>query len=110
MATYDYNCPQCGFISSLRRGYDDYSISCPTCGGTAERVPVYYSQGLVIRGGPNAPMPRQDDVESTQDEYRKEVRKRGWSADRAIQELRANKITDANDQLRIDTRKMTKTA
>ena len=55
-------------------------------------------------------MPRRDDIESTQEEYGKEIRKRGWSADRAIEGLRANKFEDETGQLRVDTRKMPQTA
>ena len=45
-----------------------------------------------------------------QELYGKEVKKRGWSADRAIAELRANKFEDKTGALRIDTRKMTQVA
>ena len=106
MPTYDYRCATDGLINGLRRGYDDATIDCPLCEGTATRVPVN-SIRFTMEG---QSMPRRDDIESTQEEYAKEVRKRGWSADRAIDGLRANKFEDETGQLRIDTRKMPQTA
>jgi hypothetical protein len=55
-------------------------------------------------------MPPRGDVGSIQEEYGKEVKKRGWSAERSVEELRANKFEDPTGQLRIDTTKMTQTA
>lgn len=111
---YDYDCPGCGRLSDIVRGYDDYTTACPSCGKRAERVPVYQSQGLVVHDGPNAPLPAhpQTDPERqvVQELYGKEVKKRGWSADRAIGELRANKFEDETGALRIDTTKMTQVA
>jgi hypothetical protein len=55
-------------------------------------------------------MPRRDDEWSTQDEMAKELKKKDWSYDRAIEGLRANKFEDETGQIRIDTRKMPQTA
>ena len=55
-------------------------------------------------------MPRRDDLHSTQDEYQKEIKKRGWSAERSIQELRANRFCDKDGQMRVNTNNMTKEA
>lgn len=114
MPIYDYHCLGCGRLSDLVRGYDDYTIACPSCSGTAERVPVYISQGVVVHGGPNALLPPRPqttaDHMEVQELYGKEVKKRGWDADRAIRELRANKFEDDKGALHIDTTKMTKVA
>ena len=112
MPRYDYTCT-CGCFEAMR-GYDDYTITCPDCGGLAERVSVYPQQGVIVRDGPNAPLPPcpQTDPErqEVQELYGKEVEKRGWSADRAMTELRANKFEDETGALRIDTTKMTQEA
>ena len=110
MPNYDYRCATCGVINSLTRGYEDYSIDCPLCDGMATRIPVYRSQGIIVRGGPNATMPPRNDAQAIQEEYGKEVKKRGWSADRAVEELRSSKFEDSTGQLSIDTTKMTKEA
>lgn len=43
MPTYDYACT-CGAVVEEVRGYDDSVIPCPSCGKSAERVPVYTEQ------------------------------------------------------------------
>lgn len=108
MPIYEYDC-SCGRFEAVR-SYDDSTIACPRCGGTAKRVPVYRSQGLIVRDGPNAPMPPRSDTQTVQEETRKALAKRNWTAERAVEELRATRFTDEQGQLRIDTRKMTQQA
>ncbi len=43
MPRYDYQCSN-GHTTEARRGMNVTSISCPLCGGTAHRVPVYEEQ------------------------------------------------------------------
>lgn len=104
MPIYEYNCPEHGAFER-RAGYEDSQQPCG-CGLLSSRRAVY-PLSFKIEG---KSMPRRDDVVSTQEEMHKELRKRGWSADRAIEELRANKFEDETGSLRIDTRKMTQAA
>ena len=114
MPVYAYTC-SCGRFEAIR-GYDDYTTACPNCGETAERVPVYREQSVIFKGAGFTksvlpPPPQTDDQKwDVQDEMGKELKKRGWSADRAIEELRANKFEDETGALRIDTTKMTQVA
>ena len=110
MPIYDYNCPTCGFLSSLVRSYDDYTVACPTCGGTAERIPVYRSQGCVIRGGPNATMPPSPQTKADHQEVdamlSKEMAKRNYPTDRVYDDLRNNRAENADGHIGIDYSKM----
>ena len=72
----------------------------------AQRLSVYKTNNIIA----GQSMPRRDDIESVQEEYHKEVKKRGWTTERAVEELRANRFTDPEGQVRIDTSKMTQTA
>ena len=113
---YDYTCPSCGRVGGLLRGYEDYTISCPQCGGTAERIPVYREQSVIFKGGGFTksvipPRPTTDEQKwEVQEEMGKELKKRDWSYDRTIQEMRDNKFEDETGAMRIDTTKMTKEA
>ena len=104
MAIYTYVCPVHGGFEQ-RAGYDDGSWSC-ACGLSSSRQEVY---PLTFKMEGKA-LPRRDDTASTQEEMRKELKKRNWSADRAIEELRDNRFEDGNGRLAIDTRKMARTA
>lgn len=104
MPFYNYVCPDHGEFEQ-RAGYGDDAVPC-ACGQPSPRRAVY-PLSFVMEG---RSLPRRDDVETVQDEYRKEVAKRGWTAERAVGELRATKFTDAEGQLRVDTRKMTQVA
>jgi hypothetical protein len=72
------------------------------CGQDSPRQSVYTPN--VIMAGRS--LPRRDDTETVQDECRKELAKKNWTGERAIEELRTKKFTDETGQLRIDTRKM----
>ena len=104
MAIYTYVCPVHGGFEQ-RAGYDDERWLC-TCGLPSPRQAVYLPT-FKIEG---KSMPRRDDLASTQEEMGKELKRRNWSADRAIQELRDNRVERDDGGLAIDTRKMTKTA
>ena len=111
MPIYDFSCSRCrSYYNDQYASYEDYSIPCPSCDGTAKRIPVYRNQGIIVHGGPNAPMPPRGDTQAVQEEYAKEVRKRGWTAERSVEELRKTKFTDATGQLRVDTKKLPQTA
>ena len=71
----------------------------------AQRLSVYKTNNIIA----GQSMPRRDDIGSIQEEYHKEVKKRGWDKGRAVEEMRKNKFTDKEGQLRIDTAKMTQT-
>ena len=115
MPVYDYTC-SCGRICGLVRNYDDYTIACPSCGKTAERIPVYREQNVIFQGpgftkSVLPPNPVTDEQKwEVQDEMSKELKRRDWSYDRAIQEIRDNKIVDETGAIRLDTNKMTKEA
>ena len=115
MPIYDYTCA-CGSLFGLIRSYDDDTIPCPNCGNTADRVPVYRDQNVIFKGAGFTksvlpPNPTTDEQKwEVQDEMGKEIKKRDWSYDRAIQEIRDNKVVDETGATRIDTRKMTQEA
>jgi len=88
-----------------RASYDDHTVSCQ-CGQVAQRSAVYYT-AFKIEG---QSMPQRDDHESIDAEMKKELNKRNWSADRAIDEMRKAKFEDETGALRIDTRKMSSVA
>src|SRR3990167_2337563 len=104
MAIYNYVCSIHGAFER-RAGYDDSYWPC-ACGLSSPRQTVYpLTYNIEGRS-----MPRRDDLASTQEEMGKELKKRGWSADRAIQELRDSKFEKEDGGSYIDTRKMSKTA
>ena len=51
MPYYDYYCMKDHLSESIRAGYDDELIECPTCGEDAIRLAVYDSQYLVTETG-----------------------------------------------------------
>ena len=104
MPFYTYHCPDHGAFDK-RAGYNDAYTLC-ICGEPSVRQAVY-GLSFVMEG---RSMPRRDDVYSTQEEYHKEIKKRGWSADRAVTELRTSKFVDNEGQLRINTATMTQEA
>ena len=113
MPIYDYNCT-CGYLSGLLRGYEDYTIACPKCGKTAERIPVYREQSVIFKGAgftksvlPPRPTTEEQHAD-VQEEMGKELKKKDWSYDRAIQEIRDNQFVDKTGAKRLDTTKMTK--
>ena len=114
MPLYEYIC-SCGRFEAVR-GYDDYTIACHHCGGTADRVPVYREQNVIFKGAGFTksvipPNPTTDEQKAdVQEEMGKELKKRDWSYDRAIQEIRDNKVVDETGAVRLDTRKMTQEA
>lgn len=112
MPMYDYNCPTCGFLSSLMRGYEDYSIACPQCGRTAERSPVYREQGVIFKGSgftkSTLPPPPQTVAEHQEVDsmLSKEMAKRNYPTDRVYDDLRKNRAENVDGHLGIDYSKM----
>ena len=109
MPLYDFSCG-CGRVTESREGIGVTAIPCP-CGRIAARVSVYRDQGVIFSGGgfTKSVMPPPG-VESQQ-EYFKEVRKRGWTGDRAVEEMRKNIIEDPKTGRRsVNTAAMTKEA
>ena len=108
MPNYDYQCPRCGLQVDLRRGLDEGTIVCPNCNEeSATRVAVNLHQGIVLRGGPNAPMPDRDNPVAVQEEMARELKGKGWTAERATQEIRDNITTDEKGNKSLNTKGMT---
>ena len=112
MPTYDYICT-CGTYEDVVAGINEATIKCPS-GHLATRVPVYQSQGLVVRDGPNSLVPPPPKTPADQAETNeligKEMRKRNYPSDRVYEDIRKNRTTvptiDGNEHLGIDYSKM----
>ncbi len=104
MPLYTYTCPACGRYDRLG-GYNDVIIACG-CGQVATRSEVYRTSNIMA----GQSLPRPEDTASVNDEYGKELRKRGWGKDRAHTELRAARTVDKDGNLGVDTSKMTSEA
>ncbi len=91
-----------------RGGVADAALPCPECGRQAQRQAVYREQGVIFYGGgftkATLPPPGAD----AQAEMGKELRKAGWSVDRAVEEMRANRAEDKEGRTYINTAAMTK--
>lgn len=68
---------------------------------------VYHGAGVIVRG---RAIPPASDGQAVQEETGKILRKAGWTGERALEELRANRVTDSEGRVGIDTKKLTKTA
>jgi len=94
MPTYDFRC-KCGEVSEVRAGYDAPPITCPACGGVAYRAP--FCAGVSIRGAtvagswPTTPEDR-DEAE------RKDLKRKGWDGDRAMEFVRKGIYEDQSGQ------------
>lgn len=104
MPLYTYTCIACGRYDRLG-GYDDVIIACG-CGQVATRSEVYRTSNIIE----GQSLPRSEDTASVNDEYGKELKKRGWHKDRVHTELRAARAVDKDGNLGIDMSKMTKEA
>ena len=109
MPLYDYCCPDCGMFEA-NAGREAGTTACPQCSNPAKRNPVPSSVGVVIRGGPNQPMPPKGDTVAINEEMHKEVKKRGWNVDRTVEEMRKNRTTDSRGKLAINTAALPKEA
>ena len=102
MPFYNYRCPECGSFER-RAGYNDGVVLC-ACGREAGREAVYHTNHIIEgRALPSDPT-------EVQNEFFKEVRKRGWSEDRAVTEMRANMIEDNQGRKFLNTKAMTQEA
>jgi len=97
---YRFTCAYCGGFEA-RAGYDDSSISC-VCGKPAKRESVYAINSVIV----GQSLPRSDDAISTQQEWFKEVRKAGWSGERAIELMRHNVVEDSQGRKSVDIKAM----
>lgn len=108
MPIYEYTC-DCGVFEAIA-GYNDSSVTCPSCGQTASRIAVYKEQNVIT----NPSIPPRPQTEAERQEVnelaRKELLKKNWSADRTIDEFRKRRVVDETGSLRVDTRGMDKTA
>ena len=115
MPLYDYTCRYgCECFEALR-GYDDYTIACPQCGGTAERVAVYREQYTSVRDGPNAVLPPRPKTDAEHAEVNsllaKEMEKRNYPTHRVYDDLRKSRTktlsTDGQQEyMAVDTKKL----
>lgn len=115
MPVYDYRC-KCGLFETVA-GREDYSIACPQCGDTAERVPVYKSQGVAIKDGPNSTLPPPPKTDADHAEVNsllaKEMKKRNYPTDRVYDDLRKSRTQmltadGQSEHLAVDTKKLPK--
>jgi len=102
MPTYDYKCKECGTYE-LRAGLEDSVVVCKTCKGTAERVQVYRQNFVMSPALPTTQVEAQGMLD-------KEMRKIGWTGDRAVEELRGAFQYDEEGRGELDVGKMSKTA
>ena len=68
MPVYDYVCGL-GHIHEERRGYEESSTPCASCGGPAQRQAVYQYQSTITETGGNS-YPRLDNAKSKDGKYR----------------------------------------
>ena len=104
MPIYDFTCPTHGTFTR-RASYEDKEWT-HLCGKTGPRAEVYLPT-FIMEG---RSIPRRDDVESVQDEMKKELLKRNYPGTRAIQEVRDN-LKEYHDEpggKYLDTAGMTK--
>ena len=101
---YDFTCKKCGTYER-RAGYEDATVTCDTCEGTAARVQVY-RQNLVV----DPAMPPRENMVEVQGALDTEMRKIGWDGDRAVDELRHAFRYNEQGQGELDMSKMSKTA
>ena len=102
MPVYDFTC-QAGHRFTKRAGYDTDVASC-VCGEPARRA-AFYRPNFVVAG---RSLPPEPDVKAVQEEWFKEVRKAGWTGERAVEGLRASVVEDREGRKFIDTSKMPK--
>lgn len=109
MPRYDFACPACGTFEAVA-GHDDGVLEC-ACGRQARRQAVY-SQSVIFRGGgfTKSVIPPSSEGAYVEQEMSRELTKRGWDEDRAISELRANVIENADGSRSVNTKAMTKEA
>lgn len=84
MPLYDFECNKCG-VYEMRAHYEDDIVPCE-CGSTASRLSVYKINHKIE----GQSLPRRDDHDGTREEMGKELKKRGYSFQRAIDEIGSN--------------------
>lgn len=104
MPTYQYECPVDGLFER-RAGYNDSEVSCE-CGRPAARKPFYAANSFVA----GRSLPNPSDHLAVQDEWFKEVRRQGWSGERSMEALRANRRYDKEGRMFIETGNLPKTS
>ena len=104
MAVYDFTC-QAGHEFTRRAGYTDEVALC-VCGEPAHRAP-FYRTDFVISG---RSLPPEPDVKAVQQEWFGELKKKGWTGERAVEGLRKSVIEVKEGRRFIDTGKMPKEA
>jgi hypothetical protein len=102
MPVYDFTC-QAGHEFTKRAGYTDEVAPC-ACGEPARRA-AFYRPNFIVAG---QTLPDEPDVKSIQQEWFGEVKKRGWTGERAVEGLRKSVVEDKEGRRFIDTSKMPK--
>lgn len=110
MPLYDYRCPGCGVFEAVG-GHAETTMRC-ACGAEATREAVYRQQGVVFKGGgfTKSTLPPASDAHAVQEEWGKVVRKAGWTGERAIEELRKNRVYDKEGRMSVNLGAMPKEA
>lgn len=101
MPLYEFTC-QAGHRFERRAGYGTDVASC-VCGEPAHRAAFYRQQGIVVEG---RSIPPPSDSAAVQEEWFKEVKKAGWTGERAKEELRASIFEDNQGRRYFDTSKL----
>lgn len=102
MPVYDFTC-QDGHQFTRRAGYSVEVALCD-CGEPARRA-AFYRPNFVVAG---RSLPLATDTKSVQEEWFKEVKKAGWTGERAVEGLRKSVVEDKEGRRFIDTSKMPK--
>ena len=102
MPTYAYLCPNCRDSFEAVGRTDDRFQECPRCGSSAERRPfsgIPYIKGeTVARSIP--------DPSYAQEKGKKELKAQGWTAERSIDLIRKNLVTDDKGEKSLDLKAM----
>ncbi len=101
---YDFDC-QAGHQFTKRTGYAEEVTRCD-CGEPARRAAFYHPNFFVA----GRSLPPEPDVKAVQQEWFGELKKKGWSGERAVEGLRKSVVEDKEGRKFNDTGKMPKEA
>lgn len=99
---YTFDCPNCGHIFDRRTSVLIPGLDCPLCGRLAGRRTVYASNFRIGRA-----VPPQGDPERL-DHEKRELKKRGWDGDRAVDVTRKGRVEGEKGTYKLDFEKARK--